>query len=876
MLTHASRLLAIDLDYDETVSRVAFLLSGLADWCVVETVDTDGSCAQLAVAHDDPRKRALAEQMWQLYPPTADRPDLSRRLLKTGRPELVSDVSEGFLQSVAQTADHLRMLHELGLRSLLAVPLRTRGRVLGTILLANAESSKRFTEEDLEIAEDLARRAALAIDNAALHKSEQEARRRAERAAERIGRLQALTAALSRALTPTVVAEVMLGQGAVAVGADGGFVRLLTADASHLRLVATAGTSERFARSYSLVPIMSQLPDAVVFRSGVEGYFESAAELRAASSEFASLHEESGHQAVVFVPLHGFDGPIGVMALTFADARTFDGEDRELLTALADPCDQALERARLYEAERQARAAAELAIEQTTRLQRLAAELAAALTCAEVAEVVVTEGIASIDADASALQLLSADGTMLEVVCGKGSDRALIEAGWRRFPSDLRVPSGDALRTLEPVFIESNEDIREHYPDLDGYPHMRDAGAGTRARAGAHIPLIVSGQPLGVLFLGFSRARRFSEPQRSFVVALGRQCAQALKRAQLYETELEGRGRLSRLVERLHEGVVSVDARGHVEFASSTAKQMLCAASLKEGRPVPETWLGFPLADFVAALSDADQRVVEAQVASPDRARVFSLMGIPAAGSEAVLLVVTDVSASEQRRRVEREFIDNAAHELRTPLAAITSAIERLQAGAREDPERRDRFLGHIQHESARLNRLASSLLVLARAQTREAEPQREEIPVCGLLEELVSGLTLNPGIELRLDCPADLVVHSNRDLLEHAVLNLASNAARHTTSGAIGVSARLLDDDSVMLEVSDTGSGIAPEEFDRLFDRFYRGPREVRRAGFGLGLPITKEAVEAIGGRIEIDSIHGEGTTARIVLPAVDVTMEA
>jgi signal transduction histidine kinase len=564
------------------------------------------------------------------------------------------------------------------------------------------------------------------------------------------------------------------------------------------------------------------------------------------------------------------------MALTFAHARRFDADDRELLKALAGQCAQALERARLYEAEREARAAAELAGERTTRLQLLAAELAAALTPAQVAEIVVTQGIASIDADAGALQLLTDDGKNLEVVCEQGSDRALVGATWRRFPSDMRVPSGDALRTLEPVFVESENDIRERYPDVGNYPHTLEARAGLRARAGAHIPLIVSGRPLGVLFLGFSRARRFSESQRSFVLALGRQCAQALKRAQLYEAELEGRDRLSRLVERLPEGVVSVNPRGRVAFASSSAKQMLSAASLEEGRLVPEAWFGFPLRHFVAGLFHADERVVEAQVASQDGRHVFNLTGIPAGRSEAVLIVVTDVSAREQRRRAEREFIDNAAHELRTPLAAITSAIERLQAGAREVPERRDRFLAHIQQESMRLNRLASSLLVLARAQAREEEPQREEIALCGLLEELVGGLELNPGVELLLDCPDGLVVRSNRDLLEHALLNLAGNAARHTVSGRIRIGGCLMDDGSVMLEVSDTGPGIAPEEFSRLFDRFYRGPGERRRAGFGLGLPITKEAVEAVGGRVEIDSVHGEWTAARIVLPAADVPVQA
>jgi len=231
---------------------------------------------------------------------------------------------------------------------------------------------------------------------------------------------------------------------------------------------------------------------------------------------------------------------------------------------------------------------------------------------------------------------------------------------------------------------------------------------------------------------------------------------------------------------------------------------------------------------------------------------------------------MTDVSERERRWRAEREFVDNAAHELRTPLAAITSAVERLQAGARDVPEKRDRFLGHIQHESARLNRLASSLLVLARAQTREEHPRREQIQLLELLEDVTRGLDLSPGVELELDCERGVVVWTNRELLEHALVNLASNAARHTDRGRIRFGARLDSDATLTIDVEDTGAGIAPGEIDRLFDRFYRGPTEERRSGFGLGLPITKEAVEALGGRIEIESELGSGTTARVVLPQV------
>jgi PAS domain S-box-containing protein len=871
-LVEASRLLAVNLDYRETLSRVAqLMLSDLADWCLVEVPGvTTGSLSQVAAAHRDPAKAELAREMRRRYPPNGDRPDISLRVLTTGKAELIPNVSDALLKNTAQSADHLRMLRELGPKSLVVVPLRIRERTLGTILLARTRPGRRFNREDLELAEDLGRRAALAIDNSRLHRSEQEARRRAEQAVMRISGLQAVTAALSQAVTPRAVAEVFVRQGAEAVGASGGFVRLLTDDGRKLKLEATVGYSKQFKESYKSLPLTSALPGAEVFRTGGERYFESSAAAEAASPEFALEQAATGHEAIAFVSLHAQDRPIGLIALSFANPRTFDDDDRELLRALASQCSQALERARLYEAERDARAAAELAIEHTTRLQSLAADLAEALTPEQVAEVVVTHGIASVGADAGALQLLTDDAKMLEAIYGQGSDSGLIDDRWHRFPIDLKLPSNDALHWLEPLFIESEKDLR------DSYPYVPGTMTGLRARTGAHIPLVVSGRAIGVLFLGFTRPRGFSESQRSFVLALGRQCAQALKRAQLYEAELEGRTRLSRLVERLHEGVVSVDRRGRVEFASSTAKHMLNSAALQEGRPVPETWFGFPLRSLVARLFEGDVRVVEAQVASQDGERVFDVTGIPAARADAALLVITDVSEREQRRRAEREFIDNAAHELRTPLAAITSAIERLQAGAREVPERRDRFLGHIQHESTRLNRLASSLLVLARAQTRDEDPRREEIRIAELIEDSVAGLELKHGVELVLDCPPDLVAQSNRDLLEHALLNLASNAARHTNAGRICVRASAINDGSTMIEVSDTGSGIPRDELSRLFDRFYRGSAEKGRAGFGLGLPITKEAVDALGGRVEIDSVPGEGTTVRIILPCADIPVPA
>jgi PAS domain S-box-containing protein len=860
-LAEASRLLAVDLDHAQSLAEIAALaLLRIADGCSVEIVDATGTLSQIAVTHRTPEKVQLKHELRRRYPAGAGSRAVASRVLRTGRSELIPEVSDQLLENMAEDADHLRLLHEFGTRSMIVVPLRVRDRPIGTIMLENGESSRRFGVADLALAEDLAGRAALAIENSLLHASEQEARRQAERSAERIGRLQAVTAALSGAVTPAAVAEVFVREGAAAVGASGGFIRVATPDGRKLELQATVGYRRRFRESYRSLPLDSALPGPEVFRTGRERYFESAA-VAAAAPEFAEEHEATGHEAVAFLPLLSQGRPIGVMALSFAEARPFEDDDRELLRTLAGQCTQALERAWLYRIERRSRKAAERAVERTSHLQSLAAELAEALTPAEVAAVAVAQGIASIGADAGALQLLVDDGRTLEVVSGHGSERSLVEGGWRRIPTDLRLPSTDALRTLEPVFVESDADIEASYAGAaESRPELR-------ARAGAHIPLVVSGRALGVLYLGFDRPRRFSGAQRSFALALGRQCAQALGRAQLYAAESEGRSGLSRLIERLHEGVVSVDRDGRVEFANSRAQVMLSPASLEHGRLIPEQWEGFSLRAFVAELSTSDQSV-EAQVASEDGQRVFDLTGIPAVRFDAVLLVITDVSERERRWRAEREFVDNAAHELRTPLAGITSAIERLQAGAREVPERRDRFLGHIQRESARLNRLASSLLVLARAQTREEKPRTEEIHLRGLLEELLLGLEPSPGVELELDCPDEIAAWTNPELLEHALVNLASNAARHTLRGRIRLTAHVDDARTLTIAVEDTGAGIAPEEMDRLFDRFYRGPTEERRSGFGLGLPITKDAVEALGGRIEIESVLGSGTTARILIP--------
>jgi signal transduction histidine kinase len=226
-----------------------------------------------------------------------------------------------------------------------------------------------------------------------------------------------------------------------------------------------------------------------------------------------------------------------------------------------------------------------------------------------------------------------------------------------------------------------------------------------------------------------------------------------------------------------------------------------------------------------------------------------------------------DLTERVRLAQAEREFVANAAHELRTPLAALASAVEVLQAGAKEDPHQRERFLTHVEQQSDRLQRLVRSLLMLARLQTIQEKAEREPIPVESLLGEVAAGGP-RERIRIELDCPPETLVFANRDLAEQALLNLVSNAAKYAPEGEIVLSGRR-QDGMVSLEVADTGPGMSSAQRKRALERFYRGGDDTD--GFGLGLSIAQQAAEALDGRLELERNGRRGTRARILLPAAD-----
>jgi PAS domain S-box-containing protein len=345
------------------------------------------------------------------------------------------------------------------------------------------------------------------------------------------------------------------------------------------------------------------------------------------------------------------------------------------------------------------------------------------------------------------------------------------------------------------------------------------------------------------------------------------------------------RALLHSIVTAIPAGVVAVEAQsGRLVIANDEARRIFgipdAAAgdgwSARRSDGTAYTVEDWPILRSLLHGETASGELVE--IERPDGERLLvdvRSASVPdaAGGVGLAVAMFQDVTARERRERAEREFVTNAAHELLTPLAAITSSVEVLQGGAKEDPEQRDRFLAHAEREVARLGRLARALLVLARAQMGTEEPRGELVELAPLLREIADGLRPYEGVRIDVDCPGELALVTNRALVTQALVNVGDNAAKFTRAGAIHLRGRAVPESRVVVEISDSGPGIGAAERARIFERFYRPPDSPPREGFGLGLAIARQAVEAVGGAIEVSSRPGSGTTVSLTWPGARLT---
>ncbi|HEU4451521.1 MAG TPA: GAF domain-containing protein, partial [Longimicrobium sp.] len=358
-LAEASRVLSTSLDYRATLAAaMRMAVPRLADFASLYLLDESGRAQAVDAAHADPEAEPAVRELVRLHVPSADGGTPVSRVLATGEPVLLPEMAEEAIGAAIEDDTTRRVLHSLAPRSVMAVPLRAEGRIVGVMSFAMGSSGRRYGDTDLALAEELARRAATAVENARLHAAERDARRAAEAAAERTAQLQAVTAALSEARTPAEVADVVIREGLSSLGAVAGWLVELTPEGDALEALRTRGYPDEVVERFRRFALDAPIPLADAVRAGEPVYLESVEER---DRRYPHLREFSvlGNGAWVSVPLLVEGRAVGGIGLTFREARAFGAELRAFILALARQSAMALERARLFEAEQRARAEAE-------------------------------------------------------------------------------------------------------------------------------------------------------------------------------------------------------------------------------------------------------------------------------------------------------------------------------------------------------------------------------------------------------------------------------------------------------------------------------------------------------------------------------------
>lgn len=318
------------------------------------------------------------------------------------------------------------------------------------------------------------------------------------------------------------------------------------------------------------------------------------------------------------------------------------------------------------------------------------------------------------------------------------------------------------------------------------------------------------------------------------------------------------RDKLAAIFDGLGDSVMVIDDNGTVRFHNAAANALLEPGGLAPG-------------PMIASVKRA---AVEGFAAHPalrmgDRAYALQARSLP--DENAVLVVVRDRTDEMRKEFAERDFVSNAAHELRNPLAGISGAIEVLQSGAKDDPPARDHFLNRLSADAERMSRLTQSLLTLARVEAL-GTGEVEVVDIAAAVKDVEAAVEVRVGLELSSDVEPDLAAKGDPTLLRQVLIGLVTNACKNTPApGTVTIRGRRIGDSEMLLEVIDTGTGIPKAEIERVFERFYRRSETRRQEGFGLGLAIARRMADVMGGEMGANSVEGKGSTFWVRLPLID-----
>ncbi|MFQ5576366.1 MAG: GAF domain-containing protein, partial [Anaerolineae bacterium] len=810
------------------------------------------------------------------------------------RPLIVNDVE--------QDSRYMPVEHLPETRSELAVPI-TAGQILVGVLDIQHNQPHAFSKDSLDNMQTLAGQLSVAVQNAQLF---DEALQR-ERLSSALGHTGLI---FNATLDPNAIFDVICREAISAFQVDGAFLWLV--ENGQARGVAAAGS-----KSGAFIGKTISLTDTRVL--GIRIIQEKRAEY-INGVDFAdeamdhSLIKEFNVRSVMGAPLIVGDQTLGALIMIDShNPNRFDIQDQISVTLLANQAAIAIQNAQLVD--RLNRFAEELEQRVDVRTDQLRQERDRVDTLYKIAR-----GLSSsLDLDRvlnEALSLINQTinitrGAILLVDDATGSlhyraaygRKPPLPKGGKSTPYRMGVGlAGRVLETREPINVANLADNEDWISDGKPSPH----------RSVLAVPLITGFEIVGVLMLYHAETGYFTADHMRLVTAAAPIIATAINNAGLYKLISEQVERLGVLlgtvraearkneaiVEGIADGVLVLDDDLAIQLVNPAAANILGMqreflqgqrlSMIPARNPVTiEEKLVYELCRYITnpqpELQGEEERGPHRIEVDPKVVLVIlSSVTLSPNAPASTLVVLRDISREAELERIKNEFISTVSHELRTPMTSIKGYTD-LLASDKVGPLTaiQMKFVQVIKNNADRLTALVNDILDISRIDTGRVKLDLQYIDLTPLLGEVVASFShqleeKNLSVTVRI--PEQLPpVFADYNRATQIMVNLVGNAVKYTRPGdSITVSANL-NPREVQINVQDSGLGIAPEDKERVFNRFFRSERDVTSlvGGTGLGLPIAKMFVEMMGGEIWLESELGAGTTFSFTLPLQDQRIE-
>ena len=849
-LATAGEVLASSLDLDRTLQEVARLAVGvLADLCIVDLVE-NGELRRVAVAHRRPDKNVLMEQLRRDYPPLLDSPQPARRVLLSGELELLEHVTPDVIATHTRDDEHARLIRAIGMRSHLAVPLVARDVTLGVISLGISESTRTYGPQDVTLAQDLARRAALAIDNARLYEIAQlelAERRRAEEAL-RIseGRFRAM-------FEQSPLSIQLLAPNGATIRVNRAWEKLW-------------GFTLEQLSAYNILadPQLELQGTAPLLRRAFDGEAVYLPAIHYDPNETipaGSRYADAARWVSAFAyPVKDASGTVREVVLVHEDVTEAKRRQEELRTSE--------ERLRL------ALAASRMNVwdwDLTTDVVQCS-ENAREFWGIDVGKagdflaVVHPDDVGVVQH--AALAATDAQEPYFSEYRLVGRDR-----GVRWVQSRGRVdrgPDGNAVRILGVTI-----DVTELKHAEENTRLLADAGATLGASLDYEATLANLSRLLVPRFADWCAVDLFTDSGTLQRVAVHhRDPARIVLANAIFE-------RFPPRPEDRH-GAWHVVRTREAEWAAEITDRMLEESA--DGPEHLDMLRGLQLRSFICVpLIARDVPIGVLTVVHAESGRRYQQSDVEVCADLArrAAAAVDNARLYQQSKAEDRrkdEFLATLAHELRNPLAPIRTGLALLKATTNADAAERTRQV--MERQLGHLVRLIDDLLDLSRVSRGAVQLELEHIDlwsVIGVAIEASRPLLDAAGVALVVH-PADapLVLDADRTRMSQVVSNILNNAAKFTGRGGRVELTAVKQGSNVLISVKDTGVGIPSDMLTEIFGMFVQVRESAGgHTGLGIGLTLVQRLVELHGGRVWAASEGmGRGSTFFVRLPLLEATV--